>query len=252
MNITPQGEPESSPETLVRITGMGKNYGDLIAVRDVTFSIRKGEILGVIGPNGAGKTTLLECVAGVQPAAAGNVTFGDSSGNGQARSSFLFYIPDGIAPWPHQSVRWAIDFAVGFFGGRRDLLSEVTHELHLAPLLGKTVASLSKGQRKRLLLAIALLAPQPVVLIDEPFEGLDLRQGRELEATLRKHVFAGKTLVLSIHQITVAARICDRFVLLSDGKLVAEGTREELFQAASCRPGHARLRDFEEVFLALT
>lgn len=238
--------------TIARVSGMSKSYGRITAISDVEFTIRSAEILGVIGPNGAGKTTLLECIAGVQAADSGEVTFGTTESSRRHRSSLLFYVPDGIAPWPHQSVRWAIDFMLGFFGGRRDLYAEVAHDLNLDPLLRRTIGALSKGQRKRVLLAFALLAPQPVILIDEPFEGLDLRQSRDLEGTLRKHVSAGRTLVLSIHQIADAARICDRFVLLSNGHLVAEGTLEKLRQAASSRLGHAPAQDFEEIFLALT
>jgi ABC-2 type transport system ATP-binding protein len=234
---------------LASVSGMTKSYGRSTAIRDVGFTIRSGEILGVIGPNGAGKTTLLECIAGVQAADSGEVAFGTSQ---SSRSAVLFYVPDGIAPWPDQSVRWAMDFMLGFFGGRRDLYAEVARDLNLDPLLRRTVGALSKGQRKRVLLAIALLAPQPVILIDEPFEGLDLRQSRELEGTFRKQVSAGRTLVLSIHQIADAARICDRFVLLNSGDLVAEGTLEELRKAASSRLGHAPAQDFEEIFLALT
>jgi ABC-2 type transport system ATP-binding protein len=231
---------------------MTKSYGRVTAIRDVGFTIRAAEILGIIGPNGAGKTTLLECIAGVQAADSGEVTFGTPQSSRCERSSILFYVPDGIAPWPNQSVGWAVDFMLGFFGGRRELYAEVARDLNLDPLLRRTVGALSKGQRKRVLLAAALLAPQPVILIDEPFEGLDLRQSRELEGTLRRHASAGRTLVLSIHQIADAARICDRFVLLSSGNLMAEGTLEELSRAAGNRMGHAPAQDFEEIFLALT
>jgi ABC-2 type transport system ATP-binding protein len=234
---------------IARVSGMTKRFGRVTAIHDVGFTIRTGEILGIIGPNGAGKTTLLECIAGVQAADSGEVAFETP---GSTRSSVLFYLPDGIAPWPHQSVRWAMDFMLGFFGGRREQYAEVARDLDLDPLLRRTVGTLSNGQRKRVLLAAALLAPQPALLIDEPFEGLDLRQNRELEGTLRKHASAGRTLVLSIHQIADAARICDRFVLLSNGMLVAEGTLTELRQAAGQRLGHAPDQDLEEIFLALT
>jgi len=238
--------------TIACVSGMTKSYGRVTAIHDVGFTIRAAEILGIIGPNGAGKTTLLECIAGVQAADSGEVTFGTSQSSRCERSAILFYVPDGIAPWPNQSVGWAVDFMLGFFGGRRELYAEVARDLNLDPLLRRTVGALSKGQRKRVLLAAALLAPQPVILIDEPFEGLDLRQSRELEGTLRRHASAGRTLVLSIHQIADAARICDRFVLLSSGNLVAEGTLEELSRAAGNRMGHAPAQDFEEIFLALT
>lgn len=242
-------EDKSSSEMLVRVTGISKRYRQIQALSDVSFSIHSGELLGLIGPNGAGKTTLFECVAGLQPADRGSVVCG--RGN-PPRKSFLFYVPDGIAPWPDQPVRWALEFSLGFFGGRREIYDSVVDDLRLGPLLRSSIAALSKGQRKRVLLALGLLAPQPLVLIDEPFEGLDLRQSREAAATLRKHVSSGRTLFLSIHQIADAAQICDRFVLLSDGQVVAEGTLDELTALANRRLGHAAPPDFEEVFLALT
>ncbi len=236
------------PDKVVVVAGLTKRYGRVTAIDDVSFSIRAGEVLGLIGPNGAGKTTLLECLAGVQPADAGTVTF---QKNGASRSSHLFYVPDGIAPWPEQPVRWAIDFSLGFFGGRKNLLQEVLTDLRIDPLLGVRVGALSKGQRKRVMLAIGLLAPQPVLVIDEPFEGLDLRQSREVDAVLRKHVANGRTVFVSIHQIADAAKICDRFVLLSGGRVIAEGTLGEL-KALTAAHGTIPTDDFEEIFLALT
>src|SRR5205814_5734432 len=114
---------------LVEINGLAKKYGRVSAIRDVSFSIRTGEILGLIGPNGAGKTTLFECLAGVQPADSGVIVFAAS----QPRHDVLFYIPDSIAPWPSQTVRWALDFTLGYFGGRKDLYREIVDDLRLAP-----------------------------------------------------------------------------------------------------------------------
>ncbi len=242
----------ASPNPIVSVTGLTKIYGRVAAIRDVTFSIRPGEILGLIGPNGAGKTTLLECVAGIQPADSGTVVLGDRSAHPASRHQVILYVPDGIAPWPEQPVRWIIDFALGFFGGRQGLRAEVIEDLKIAPLMNTRMGALSKGQKKRVLLALGLLAPQPLLVIDEPFEGLDVRQSREVEATLHKHVSAGRTLFISIHQIADAARICDRFVLLSDGAIVAEGTLQQLTALACQRSGKAPGNDFEEIFLALT
>ena len=98
-----------------------------------------------------------------------------------------------------------------------------------------------------MLTAIGLLTPQPLLLLDEPFDGLDLRQTREVMDVLRGHAARGRTLFLSIHQLTDAARICDRFVLLSGGRVVGEGTLDELREAAGVEGG-----GLEEVFLALT
>lgn len=243
----------SSPPNypLAEVRGVTKSFGRFTAIRDVSFAIQAGEILGLIGPNGAGKTTLFECLAGVLPYDTGTISFGTPK-DSQSRSSVLFYVPDGIAPWPQQPVGWGLEFILGFWEGRRELYDDVVQDLGLGPLVATRIGVLSKGQRKRFLLALGLLAPQPLLIIDEPFEGLDLRQSRELEATLRKHVALGRTLFLSIHQIADAARICDRFVLLSNGNLVGEGTLATLSSMAAQRVGHIPDHDFEEIFLALT
>ena len=133
----------------------------------MSFGIRRGETLGLIGENGAGKTTLFECLAGVQPADAGMISFGEpASEQRRPRSSVLFYVPDAIAPWPAQSVRWALDFTLGIFGGRFDLREEIVQRLDIGPLLDTSIGTLSKGQRKRALLAIGLLTPQPMLLAE--------------------------------------------------------------------------------------
>lgn len=235
----------------MRVARLSKTYGRIRALENVSFSIYPGEILGLIGPNGAGKTTLFECIAGLAPADQGEVLFGARGVGGRHRSSTLFYVPDAIAPWPDQPVQWVLEFSLGYFGGRRGSFSAVVEDLALTPLMRVPVGALSKGQRKRVLLALGLLAPQPVLLIDEPFEGLDLRQSREAAATLRKHLTPERTFFVSIHQIADAAKVCDRFVLLSGGRIIEEGTLEDLTVRARERLGHEP-SDFEEVFLALT
>jgi ABC-2 type transport system ATP-binding protein len=243
---------EDLTHTIVRVHGMSKTYGHVKALQDVGFSIRSGEFLGLIGPNGAGKTTLFECLAGVQAADSGEFVLQSGSADQGRLSSVLFYIPDGVAPWSSQSVRWVLQFTLGFFGGRRQLYQEVVDDLSIAELLRVKIGALSKGQRKRVLLAIGVLMPQPLLLIDEPFEGLDLRQSREVSAVLRKQVSSGRTIFVSIHQISDAAKICDRLVLLSNGSVVAEGTPEDLTALAINRSRTCAPADFEEVFLALT
>jgi ABC-2 type transport system ATP-binding protein len=239
-------------KTIVRVQGMSKTYGRVTALRDVGFSVRSGELLGLIGPNGAGKTTLFECLAAVQSPDSGQFLLPSGAPADSPRSSVLFYIPDGVASWASQSVSWVLQFALGFFGGRRDLYEEVVRDLSLAELLPFRIGALSKGQRKRALLGIGLLMPQPLLLIDEPFEGLDLRQSREVSVVLRKQVFSGRTIFVSIHQVSEAARICDPLILLSNGSVIAEGTPEDLTALAVNRSSHSAPADFEEVFLALT
>jgi len=239
-------------EVLVEVSGLSKAYGRVTALDGVGFSIRSGELLGLIGPNGAGKTTLFECLAAVQPANGGRVVLKAPQAEHGRRSSLMFYLPDAIAPWPDQPVKRALEFSLDFLGGRRNAYQEVVDDLKLAPFLRTPLGDLSKGQRKRVLVGLALLSPQAVLLIDEPFEGLDLRQTRDAAAALKKHVASGRTIFVSIHQISEAARLCDRLVLLSEGRVVAEGTPDELTALATRRLGQAPPSGFEEVFLALT
>jgi len=192
---------------LIQARNLTKRYGRLTALSDVSFSVRPGEVLGLIGPNGSGKTTLFECLGGVLPLDAGSLVHEGRPMSDRARASTLFYLPDAIVPWPAQTVRWAIDFTLGFFNGRHHLREEVVERLDIHPLLDATIGSLSKGQRKRALLAIGLLMPQPLLLADEPFDGLDLRQSRDVAQTLRSYASAGRTMFLSIHQIKDAARV---------------------------------------------
>jgi ABC-2 type transport system ATP-binding protein len=221
--------------TCLHVSDLTKHYGAFRALDGVSFTVRRGEILGVIGPNGSGKTTLFECIGGVLPRDAGSIV----------SAAPLFYLPDTIAPWPSQSVSWALRFIDGYFAAPPGLRDTVTASLSLQPLLNKRIGELSKGQRKRALLAIGLLTSRPIVLADEPFDGLDLRQTREVALALRTFADEGRTLVLSIHQIADAARVCDRFVLLSGGTVRGEGTLDEL----TTRAGQGSL---EDAFLALT
>src|SRR5271169_6118806 len=114
---------------LFAVDSLSKRFGHIQALEDVTFGVRAGEVLGLIGPNGAGKTTLFECLAGVLPSDRGTLRAGGRPVAVRERSSILFYVPDGIAPWPEQSVRWALDFTVGFLGGRASVRDEVIEQL---------------------------------------------------------------------------------------------------------------------------
>jgi ABC-2 type transport system ATP-binding protein len=237
---------------LFEVSGLSKQFGPICALRDVSFHVRTGELLGLIGPNGAGKSTLFECLAGVMPSDSGTVRAAGRALTTSDVRSLLFYVPDAIAPWPSQTVGWALDFTIGFLGGLSELRKQVIEQLALAPLLRQSIGTLSKGQRKRAMLAIGLLTRQPALLIDEPFEGLDLRQARDISVALRLHAARGRTLFLSIHQINEAARICDRFILLSAGRVCGEGTVPELAALAASRLDQAPPQELEEVFLALT
>jgi len=237
---------------VLEVRHIKKRYGHLLALDDVSFDVRPGEVLGLIGPNGAGKTTLFECLAGLLYRDGGTVTtLSVSVSSAPSPSSLSFYVPDAIAPWPSETVRWALDYVAGFFGGDAAAIPSVVSSLDLAPILDVPIGTLSKGQRKRALLGLGLVTRSPLLMIDEPFDGLDLRQSRAVAALLREHASRGRTFFLSIHQISDAARVCDRFVLLAAGCVRGEGTLAELSAHAGV-VNSAASPDLEEIFLALT
>ncbi len=205
------------------------------------------EILGLIGPNGSGKTTLFECLAGLIHTDAGEVEFRDNLLAPARRKQALFYLPDGIRPWADQSVAWMLGFFESLYQRSKGEGAESAKLFQLQALMKSRVGTLSKGELKRAMLALGLLAPHPLFLLDEPFDGLDFRQTREVMGVLRSYPSKGRTLFLSIHQLSDASRVCDRLVLLSKGRVVGEGTLPELRSQAGLAEG-----GLEEIFLALT
>ncbi len=232
---------------LITVNGVSKYFQQRCVLSDVSFSVRRGEVLGLIGPNGAGKTTLFECLAGLMPADAGTMKHGDKIVPSVHRKETLFYLPDAIVPWAEQTVSWALHFFERLYRPPSMSVSDLIGPLRLDEIRRVRMSSLSKGERKRLLLALGLLTPHELLLLDEPFDGLDLRQTRDVMTLLRNHVANGRTLMLSIHQLVDAGRVCDRLVMLSGGKVVGEGSIDELRAQANLSEGGV-----EEIFLALT
>ena len=229
---------------LLTVDGLAKRFGRTAVLRDVRFGIRCNEVLGLIGPNGSGKTTLFECLAGLLPVDSGEVRFRGRLLPAPRRKEAIFYLPDGIRPWADQPLGWVLRFFGALFGRSN---GELVRALNLEALTGTRVGALSKGEAKRLLLALALTAPHPALLLDEPFDGLDFRQARDAMALLRAIPGSGRTLFLSIHQLADAARVCDRLVLLNEGRVAGEGTLDEL-RARTGLPAAG----LEEIFVALT
>jgi len=232
---------------LMQVAGLGKYFGDQRALTDISFGVNAGEVLGLIGPNGAGKTTLMQAIAGTVAADAGHILWRGTSLPLRRRREFLFYLPDGVRPWEDQYVARVTELFAAIYGRSQAFLAQTIHALGLGPVLRKRIVELSKGYARRLLLALALLTPQPLLLMDEPFDGFDLRQTRDIMNVLREVAGAGRTLVLAIHQLRDAARVCDRFVLLAEGRVRGVGTLAQL-QAQAGKPA----ADLEDVFLALT
>jgi len=232
---------------LLRVEDLSKSFSGFKALHEVSFDLRERDILGIIGPNGAGKTTLLECLVGLLSVNSGAVFWKSEPLTNSGRKDVMFYLPEDIVPYQEQPA----SRLTGFFRDIYDLSHErerdVLFRLQLEKVLTRRVGELSRGYRRRVLLALALLAPKPLLLLDEPFDGLDPRQTVEVANLLREESESGRTFVLSIHQLADAARICNRFLLLVEGKVVGCGTMEELQ-----RQGSVESTNLEAIFFALT
>jgi ABC-2 type transport system ATP-binding protein len=238
---------EEQAQILLQVTTLTKRYGDQVALADIALTVRAGEILGLIGPNGAGKTTLLEALAGVLPADSADLLWCGEPLPPARRRDVIFYVPDGMRPYHDQPVARVLAFFAAAYRRSPAHLARIVAAVGLAPVLAKRVHALSKGYGRRLMLAVGLLTPQPLLLMDEPFDGFDLRQTREIMGVLRRCAAEGRTLVLAIHQLLDAERVCDRFVLLADGRVRGAGTLGDLRART-----HLPAGSLEEVFLALT
>jgi len=160
----------------------------------------------------------------------------------------MFYLPNNVAPYAEL---YTIE-VLTFFGRVYDVDPRrweriILDELSLQPVLRKRVNALSKGNMQRLLIALALMSPQPLLALDEPFDGLDLHQTRAMMSILRNLRAQSRTLLLCIHQLVDAERICDRVLLLSQGRIIGVGTLDELRAKTGLPSG-----SLEEIFLALT
>ncbi|RUM44739.1 MAG: ABC transporter ATP-binding protein [Desulfocapsa sp.] len=230
---------------LLRTGCICKRFSQSRVLSNVSFSVNAGEILGIIGPNGAGKTTLLECLTGLLPLTGGEIYWQQQPVSPLHTRRFMFYQPDGILPYGEQRVAQVATFFQQLFGAEKELYLYLLERLGLNQMLDRQVYSLSKGYRRRLLLLIGLLSPQPLLMLDEPFDGFDLRQTLGVMELLRE-TLAGRSLLLSIHQLSEAEKICDRFLLLNEGRVAALGSLAQLRDQAGISEG-----GLEEVFLAL-
>ncbi len=238
---------EAQAEVLLRTDSITKQYADQVVLADVGFDVHAGEIIGIIGPNGAGKTTLLEALAGILPIDTGDVRWRGRPLPTSRRNEAMFYLPDDVRPYQDQPVARVLSFFASVYRRSADEITNTIQAVGLTPVLHKRVQSLSKGYGRRLLLALGLLTPHPILLMDEPFDGFDLRQVRDISGVLRREAAKGRTCVLAIHQLLDAERVCDRFILLADGRVRGAGTLSDLRARTGLPSGN-----LEDIFLALT
>jgi len=223
---------------MIKVEKLVKNYGTHRALRGVSFEVGQGEIVGFLGPNGAGKTTTMKILTCYLPADSGTAMV---AGYDVAQSPVeirrrIGYLSEGAPLYVEMGT---IDF-LRFVGGMRGLKGEklnkqiktVVERCGLEKAAGKLIGELSKGYRQRVGLAQALIHEPDILILDEPTTGLDPNQIQEIRSLI-KEIGKEKTVILSTHILTEVTATCDRAIIINEGKVVAQGTPQELMERGS-------------------
>ncbi len=209
------------------ISKITKLFGKQKALDQVSFVVRKGELLGFLGPNGAGKSTLMKIIAGFLPAHSGEVWIGDReiSGSPPELRRSIGYLPEHNPLYSDLYVREYLEITAGFYHlkNKRELAEHMIDLTGLGREQHKKIGSLSKGYRQRVGLAQALIHDPQVLILDEPTTGLDPNQLEEIRALIRA-ISRDKTVIFSSHIMQEVEAVCDRVVIINKGKIVADGT----------------------------
>lgn len=226
------------PEHTLAVTGLRKRYGDLIALDDVGFEVRSGELFGFVGSNGAGKTTTMRIMLGVLAADAGQVTLDGEPITRRARTR-IGYMPEERGLYPKMKVVDQLVYLAELHGlAKNDAHASAERwivRLGLGERRAEEVQKLSLGNQQRVQLAAALVHDPDVLVLDEPFSGLDPVAVDVMSQVLREKAAAGVPVVFSSHQLDLVERLCDRIGIISGGRMVAVGTVDELTADANVR-----------------
>jgi ABC-2 type transport system ATP-binding protein len=241
------------PSAMIEVNGLTKRYRDRIAVDDLTFSVPEGEILGFLGPNGAGKSTAMKVLTGYLPASSGTVKV---AGHDVFEEPYevkrrIGYLPETPPLYPEMSVRGYLRFVASLKGVTRGQmaseLDRVAHATSITEVFERLIQNLSKGFRQRVGLAQALLGSPPVLILDEPTEGLDPSQRAEVRQLI-KGLAGQHTVILSTHILPEVTMTCGRVLILNQGKMVAFDEIQNLAHAL----GQGDQTSLEDIFLKLT
>jgi ABC-2 type transport system ATP-binding protein len=223
----------SASDVAILIDRLRVQYGELVAVRDISFEVRRGEIFGLLGRNGAGKTSAISTICGLRIPTAGAVTvFGVPVGRPadvQRLHTLLALQPQQASLFPRLRVRETLEMWAALYPRPRNV-NDLIATLGLGEKERARAATLSGGQRQRLLLATALVGGTPLAVLDEPTTGLDPHARREVWELIRRVQHEGTTVVLSTHGMAEAEEMCDRMAILHDGVIVASGTPGDLIR----------------------
>src|SRR4051794_9433898 len=236
---------------MIEVKGLVKTYGPKRAVDGVTFTVKRGDILGFLGPNGAGKSTTMKMITGFLRPDAGSASVDgiDVASDPVAVKRKLGYLPESAPAYPEMTVEEFLGFIADVRGFReadakRSHVDRAITLTHLAPVRKQSIETLSKGFKQRVGFAQALLHDPAVLVLDEPTDGLDPNQKIEVRSLI-KSMAVNKTIVLSTHILEEVEAICTRVIIISNGKVVVNEPPAEL---RARQPG-ARL---DEIFRNLT
>jgi len=238
---------------MIEVTDLSKRYRERVAVEDLTFTVPEGEILGFLGPNGAGKSTTMKILTGYLPASGGTVKVAgfDVFEQPYEVKRRIGYLPETPPLYPEMTVRGYLKFVASIKGVRRGQmaaeLERVAHATGVADVMDRLIQNLSKGYRQRVGVAQALLADPPVLILDEPTEGLDPSQRAEVRQLIKG--LSGKhTVILSTHLLSEVTMTCERVLILNQGRMVAFDEIKNLAHAL----GQGDQTSLEDIFLKLT
>ncbi|MCK5807431.1 ABC transporter ATP-binding protein [bacterium] len=213
---------------MLTVSHIKKQYQRSVVLNDISFEVPQGVIVGVIGPNGAGKSTLLKIITGFEQSDGGHILFEQKKlATLDDKMALFSYMPEHLDLYPDWYLSDFIDFIKETTQYKNDDLLE---KLGLVSVKNKKIAHLSKGYRQRLKLFVALSNSKPIVVLDEPFDGFDPIQLETMLEVIKKEKGNNRSFLISIHQLSDAEKICDYFVLLSEGLVVTQGGIEELRQ----------------------
>ena len=218
---------------MIEADGLTKFYGDFAACRDVTFTIRKGEVAAFLGPNGAGKSTTMKLLTGYRAPSSGTARIAghNMASDRLAGAQRLGYLPENGPLYPDMTPRMLLRFfgqARGMGGSRlSQRMEEVIARCRLESVIGKPIGKLSKGYRQRVGMAQVLLHEPDVLILDEPTAGLDPNQIREVRKLIRE-LGQTKTVLLSTHILQEVEAMCNRVVFINEGRVVFDGLPSDL------------------------
>jgi ABC-2 type transport system ATP-binding protein len=218
---------------MITTKNLSKRYGEILAVDDVSFSVNPGEVLGFLGANGAGKSTTMRMIAGFIAPSAGTVTVcgHDIDRSPVQAKACMGYLPEGAPSYGEMTVAEFLDFVAdirGLDGAlRRERRSIVIDRLALAPVIDQVIETLSKGFRRRVGLAQALIHDPKVLILDEPTDGLDPNQKHEVRRLINE-LSKDKLVIVSTHILEEVHEVCTRAIIIADGRIVADETPSAL------------------------